>query len=104
MDTDLILIQESPYHIILDCAGKGYEYANALPWKFDHYVTFKSPLLRNFDDFGILSGGLHTIKDMLVSNIPALNQNGSVKWGYFMPSPKGIEYLKKLVEQEKVSF
>jgi hypothetical protein len=101
-ENDIEMAMESPYDLILDCAGKGPEYANALPWKFGSYVTFSSPLLRNFDNLGLISGGFKSARDLIFNNVPALNQNGLVKWGYFTPLPSGIQYLKNLADQQKV--
>lgn len=97
------LMAESPYDLILDCAGQGAEYANAFRWKFSNYVTFKSPLLKNLDDKGLIFGGLESARALISSNIPALSSGGgAVKWGYFLPLPNGIQYLKELVEKEKL--
>lgn len=101
-DSDEILLNESPYDIILDCAGKGPEYASSLPWSFNSFVTFKSPMLKNFDEKGLIVGGLNNIKDILSQNI-VTNKRGIVKWAYFLPTKIGIEYLKKLVVQKKLS-
>ena len=101
-DSDMMLVGESPYNIILDCAGKGSDYAAALPWTFGSYITFKSPVLKNFDDHGFVTGGLKNARDLINSNFTALNGNGTVKWGYFMPAPNGIQYLKKLAESRKL--
>lgn len=102
IDSDANLIGDSPYDIILDCAGKGSDYATALPWNFGSYITFKSPLLKNFDAHGLVAGGLRNAKDLITSNISAFDGNGVVKWGYFMPSQNGIQYLKKLAEGKKL--
>jgi len=101
-ESDAVLVEESPYDLILDCAGKGSAYAEALPWTFESYVTFSSPLLKNFDSHGLLSGSFRNAKDLLSNNIAMLNGKGAVKWGYFMPAQPGIEYLKKLVENRKL--
>ncbi|KAG5675742.1 hypothetical protein PVAND_005620 [Polypedilum vanderplanki] len=101
VESDEILLNESPYDFILDCAGKGAEYASVLPWSFGNYITFKSPLLKNFDDQGMLIGGLNNIKDLLTQNI-TVNRKGIVKWAYFYPSTNGILYLKDLVEKKKL--
>lgn len=102
VESDKILIAESPYDLILDCAGKGTEYANVHPWKFKNYVTFKSPLLKNFDDQGMLVGGINNLKVLLSQNIGAFCRNGVIKWGYFVPLKCGISYLTKLVEKEQL--
>lgn len=98
-ENNLQLLAESPYDLILDCAGLGAEHANTLRWKFNTYVTFKSPLLKNFDDKGFLFGGIDSIKTLLSTNI---NKGGTVKWGYFIPLPNGIQYLKELVESDQL--
>lgn len=101
-ESDETLVGESPYDIILDCAGKGSDYATALPWTFKSYITFKSPLLKNFDAHGLFAGGLRNARDLISSNISAFDGNGVVKWGYFVPAKNGIHYLKKLAEQNKL--
>lgn len=101
-ECDGTLIHESPYDIILDCAGKGSDYAAALPWTFRNYVTFSSPLLKNFDQYGLVAGGIRNARGLITQNLSALSGQGSVKWGYFMPSQTGIEYLKNLVENRKL--
>lgn len=98
LESNQQLLAESPYDLILDCAGLGTEYANTLRWSFNNYVTFKSPLLKNFDEKGFIVGGLESVKALLSTNIPVLGKGSAVKWGYFIPLPNGIEYLTKLVE------
>lgn len=95
------MIHEAPYDIILDCAGKGTDYANSLDWTFGNYVTFSSPLLKNIDNYGLLRGSLFNIRDLVLSNIPR-GIDSHVKWGFFIPSQTGIQYLKKLVENNKL--
>ena len=98
---DLILC--GPYDIILDCAGKGTEYANEVKWQFQNYVTFSSPLLKNIDNFGLISGAFRNAVNIVQSNFTSIGtQNGAIKWGYFMPAPQGIAYLKNLVERGKL--
>lgn len=101
-DSNSLLIGESPYDIILDCAGKGSEYANELPWRFGSYITFKSPLLKNFDSDGLIAGGFKNARDLIASNVSAAQGKGLVKWGYFMPAQNGIQHLKKLAENRKL--
>lgn len=101
-ESDATLIGESPYDIIMDCAAKGADYAGTLPWTFGSYVTFKSPLLKNFDSHGFVVGGLRNARDLLTSNLSTVGRNGCVKWGYFVPAQNGIQYLKKLAENQKL--
>lgn len=94
-----------PYDIILDCAGKGAEHATELPWKYNHYVTFTSPLLRNFDQYGLAGGSVRNVLNLIERNVQSFSaQKGLIKWAYFLPAPHAIEYLKRLVERKKVCF
>lgn len=94
-----------PYDIILDCAGKGGDYAHELPWKYNHYVTFSSPMLKNFDQYGLAGGSVRNAMNLIENNFRSLTQTqGMIKWAYFIPAPHAIEYLKKLVERKKVIY
>lgn len=98
------LVASGPYDLILDCAGLGSEFSNQLPWKFTNYVTFSSPLLKNFDRLGFVPGIIRNTFDLTETNLRSLTgQKGCVKWGYFVPAPNGIKYLKKLIERKKFS-
>lgn len=97
------LVASGPYDLILDCAGKGAEFAAELPWKFTNYVTFSSPLLRNVDRHGLLPGMVRNALDLAECNVRSIaGQKGVVKWGYFVPAPNGIKYLKKLIERKQL--
>lgn len=102
-DADDQLVKYGPYDIILDCAGKTGDYAKTLPWIFDQYVSFNSPLLTYFDDRGYILGALSSICHVLPSTFKSIfGMKKVIKYGFFSPSPIGIEYLKKLVEKKKV--
>lgn len=97
------LTRFGPYDIILDCAGKGSEYAAEIPWRYQHYVTFSSPTLKNIDAMGLACGAATNIFELVQENIKSLTtQQGFIKWAYFVPAPHGIEYLKNLVDRNKV--
>lgn len=92
------------FDVILDCAGLGLEYATKVPWKFDQYITFSSPLLRNIDSNGIGIGFFKNIVNLLESNLQSISKyRGVSKWAYFVPAPQGIEYLTKQVERNKIT-
>lgn len=88
----------------MDCAGKGPTHALEIPWKYHQYVTFSSPLLKTVDEFGLGCGLVKNIMNLTESNIKSINHGGLIKWGYFIPVLHGIEYLKKLVEKNKVKL
>ncbi len=97
------LIRYGPYDIILDCAGKGPQYATEIAWRYQHYVTFTSPTLKNIDAMGLACGAAKNIFELVQNNIKSLTtQQGFVKWAYFVPAPHGIDYLKNLVDRNKV--
>lgn len=94
-----------PYDIILDCAGYGPKFASTIECDFGNYVTFSSPLLRNMDSYGLISGTVRNAISLIEDNSRIVSQKcrGIVKWGYFVPLRQGMEYLMKLAEREKVS-
>lgn len=97
------LTRFGPYDIILDCAGKGSQYAAEIPWRYKQYVTFSSPTLKNIDTMGLAFGAAQNIFQLVQENIKSLTtQQGFIKWAYFVPAPQGIYYLKNLVDRNKV--
>uniref|UniRef100_A0A8D8EAF9 Reticulon-4-interacting protein 1, mitochondrial n=1 Tax=Culex pipiens TaxID=7175 RepID=A0A8D8EAF9_CULPI len=91
------------FDIILDCAGKGTDYAGAVPWRFEQYITLNSPVLKNIDESGFATGMYQNAISLVRNNVASVSgQNGLVKWGYFVPAPQGIAYLQKLVEKGKL--
>ncbi|XP_058059391.1 reticulon-4-interacting protein 1 homolog, mitochondrial [Anopheles bellator] len=91
------------FDIVLDCAGKGTDYAKEVPWRFDQYITFNSPVLKNIDTDGFSAGMYHNAADLVRSNVSSFNScRGLVKWGYFVPAPQGIAYLQRIVERGKL--
>lgn len=95
----------APYDVVLDCSGQGPEGAELLNFKFQQYVTFSSPLLKNIDNSGMGLGLLKNITNLVEANVKAVTQKrGIVKWGFFTPAPQGIQLLKQLVERKKVCW
>lgn len=96
--------QCGPYDLILDCAGQGQDGALKYGWQFKEFVTFSAPLLRNVDEHGLIFGMAKNVADLATANIKTLStKQACVKWAYFVPSLRGIEHLKCLVERKKVS-
>lgn len=97
------LCSNGPYDIILDCAGRGGDYATQIPWKYDQYITLTSPALRNIDTYGLIGGIVKNLFNIIGDNVQSITkQRALVKWAYFLPAPQGIAYLGKLVERNKV--
>ncbi|XP_061399372.1 reticulon-4-interacting protein 1 homolog, mitochondrial [Musca vetustissima] len=97
------LRQYAPYDIVLDCSGQGPAGAEQLQFKYQQYVTFSSPLLKNIDSSGMALGLLKNVGNLLETNVKSITQQkGLVKWGFFSPAPQGISHLKRLVERKKL--
>lgn len=100
------VVEMGPWDVILDCAGRGSDYADRHGWRFKNYVTFSSPLLKNIDKEGLLGGGVKSIQDLITANCRAIPKEGRVvnsgqglvKWGYFVAHPKGLNYLKEITD------
>uniref|UniRef100_A0A1B0GKC9 Enoyl reductase (ER) domain-containing protein n=1 Tax=Lutzomyia longipalpis TaxID=7200 RepID=A0A1B0GKC9_LUTLO len=93
-----------PYDIILDCAGYGPKFVSKIECDFGSYVTFSSPLLRNIDTYGFVSGNIQNAMSLIEDNSLTISKRGRgfVKWGYFVAMQRGIEYLKKMADQGKL--
>lgn len=93
------------YDIILDCAKQGPEQVRMKGYLYNTYIMLNSPMLRNFDQRGLILGALQNLGDIARFNIPILqNKGGCVKWGFFMPDQMGINFLQQLVESGKVGY
>lgn len=92
-------VRDQTFDIILDAAGQGPDYATKLPWKFSQYITLQPPLLNDTDAYGLVFGSIKTALSLLKSNVKTIyGYRGLLKYGFFIPAPQGIEYLKKLVD------
>jgi len=99
---DAEIISEGPYDIILDCANQGPEHVRKKGYPHDTYIALNSPMLKNFDNHGLVMGMAQNLSDLLRFNIPKAENKSSVKWGFFIPSQTGINVLQKLVENEEI--
>lgn len=91
------------FDIILDCAGLGPSHALEMPWKYRKFITLVPPLLPDTDANGIFFGTIRSIASLIRENIQSLwYKRGIIQWGIFRPNRKGIEYLKKQADQNKI--
>lgn len=89
------------FDIIVDCAGLGPEYATNMPWKFSRYVTLVPPILPYTDSSGLLFGTIRSVASLLKDNIQSVwYKRGFILWGIFRADRGGIEYLKKLADDD----
>ncbi|XP_033216790.1 reticulon-4-interacting protein 1, mitochondrial [Belonocnema kinseyi] len=92
------LVCEGPYDIILDCANQGPDVIKAKGYPHYTYITLNSPLLKNIDERGFISGTVKNVGDFVKYNFPSKENKGFVKWGFFAPSKTGLDALQKFVE------
>ncbi|GLH16305.1 Uncharacterized protein GBIM_20610, partial [Gryllus bimaculatus] len=94
------------YDIILDAAGlgseKGTEYAQYLKdLEFSKYITLKSPLLHNVDQYGFVGGMIKNLVDIIVPNIKTnmISTGSTVRWGFFIPLAEALHEISHLTEE-----
>lgn len=91
------------FDIILDAAGLGADYATKMPWKFSQYVTLQPPVANDTDRYGLVLGSLKSAFTFVKSNTQTIcSHRGLLKWGFFIPAPQGIEFIRKHVENGKL--
>ncbi|XP_029052878.1 reticulon-4-interacting protein 1 homolog, mitochondrial-like [Osmia bicornis bicornis] len=101
-DADSRIITEGPYYIILDCANQGAYHVRSKGYPHSSYITLNSPLLKNIDQHGLITGTMKNISELVRYNIPISESKASVKWGFFTPSQTGIKVLEEFVENGKI--
>lgn len=91
------------FDIILDAAGLGSDYAAKMPWKFSQYITLQPPVANDTDRYGLIFGSLKSAFTFATSNMKTIcTHRGLLKWGFFVPAPQGIEFIRKHVENGKI--
>jgi hypothetical protein len=98
------------YNIILDTAGLGADagpnYADCLKdVSLSKFITLRSPMLRNVDDYGVVAGMMKNVVDLFVTNVKTCvtSKSSTVRWGFFLPLSDAIREITTLVEEGKVS-
>lgn len=97
------------YDIILDCAGIGQNnaafYVKCLKdYKFSKYITLKSPMLQNIDEYGMIGGMMKNAADLILVNFNTgvLPKTSSVRWGFFIPLETALLEITEDVNNGKV--
>ncbi|ERL94143.1 hypothetical protein D910_11425, partial [Dendroctonus ponderosae] len=94
------LLKSQGYHVILDACNMGIENLPA-GWQYESFVTLNSPLLVNNDKYGLFGGMLRSIGNLLNTNRSKICSGKTLRWGYFVPSRRGFEFIHTLICQEK---
>ncbi|XP_075233279.1 NAD(P)H oxidoreductase RTN4IP1, mitochondrial-like [Lycorma delicatula] len=97
------------YDIIFDVAGiPESDIQNYIPllkeWALAKYITLRSPLLRNFDNFGLIPGMFQNAKELLLPNLTtgAVTRGSSIRWAFFVPLPNGLDEIHHLIATKKI--
>lgn len=62
------------------------------------YVTLSSPLLTNFDRYGLFAGMTSTLTDAISDTLSGLRYGLAFRWAYYLPNPKALEQIGQLVQ------
>lgn len=94
----------------MDAAGLGADvglkYADCLKdWNLSKFITLRSPMLRNVDDYGVVGGMVKNTVDLLVTNVKTglTSKSSTIRWGFFLPLSDAIKEITTFVEEGKVS-
>lgn len=63
------------------------------------YVTLSSPLLANFDQYGVVGGSVATLADAIADTFGGIQRGVSFRWAYYLPNQKALAYIGELVER-----
>lgn len=66
------------------------------------YITLSSPLLRNFDQYGMVSGTMTTLSDAILDTLNGIQRGVSFRWAYYLPNNKALAYIAELVERSAI--
>jgi hypothetical protein len=94
----------------LDAAGLGADagpnYADCLKdWNLSKFITLRSPLLRNIDDYGMVVGMMKNTVDLAFTNVKTgiTSQSSNVRCGFLLPSSTAIKENTEVEQQVKVN-
>ncbi|XP_069694032.1 reticulon-4-interacting protein 1 homolog, mitochondrial isoform X2 [Periplaneta americana] len=97
------------YDIILDAAGLGADvgpnYADCLKdWNLSKFITLRSPMLRNVDEYGLIMGMMKNSVDLFTTNVKTgvTSKSSTLRWGFFLPLSEAIKEITSLVEEGKI--
>ena len=88
----------------MDCCNQGPDVVQSKGYPHCNYITLNSPLLKNIDEHGLICGSMKNFADLLKYNLPINEKKSLVKWGFFAPSPTGINMIQELVERKQVKL
>lgn len=101
-DFNTSISSEPKFDIILDCAKVGYKNIPT-SWKYDRFITLTSPLMVNTDNHGLVYGLFTSACDLLNANFKKCPSGQSVRWGFFYPSEKGLQFISNLLQNNQVT-
>jgi hypothetical protein len=90
--------------VVLDCTGKwdGYDYDLLKSCANAKYLTLVPPILKNFDNYGVIGGILKTIYDLIVANALLIFQLKTHRWVLFSPNSSALRKLRDYAQNDQV--
>lgn len=95
------------FDIILDSFGKeitGYaeNFLRSSKTADSRYITLKHPFLQNFDDLGIVGGGIKSLAVAASDTIMGLQKGISHRWAVYLPMGKALDRISELVDDDQI--
>ncbi|XP_039262457.2 NAD(P)H oxidoreductase RTN4IP1, mitochondrial-like [Styela clava] len=92
------ILEEPRYDLVFDIVGSSNpEHAKSMLHNGGTYVTLKSPLVQNTDDYGLLFGLSTSATSYLKTSL--FRNNIKIKWAYFAPDRLALLEVAKLVDE-----
>ncbi|CAF4250429.1 unnamed protein product [Rotaria sp. Silwood2] len=101
------LSRKPKYDIIFDTVGPRYysfELMSSLLNRGGTFVTIVTPIFRNVDKYGLISGLSRTVYQATKQSLFGLSNNVNYRWAVYTADGKVLNEIKKLVEQNKLKI
>ncbi|CAF3201264.1 unnamed protein product [Rotaria socialis] len=101
------LSQKAKYDIILDTVGPKYysfQLMNTLLNPGGTFVTIITPIFRNVDKYGLISGLSRTAYTAAKQTLYGWSNNFNYRWAVYRPDGEVLRQVKNLVEQNKLTI
>lgn len=96
------------FDMVIDCAKRtdgtsiDHQAYKCLKKRCSQYITINSPLLRNFDEKGLIQGALWNILKASQDGFGTLRDGIVLRWAFYHPSYSGLKLLSQLVQKGAV--
>ncbi|CAF3518762.1 unnamed protein product [Rotaria sordida] len=101
------LSQKPKYDFIFDTVGPRYytfEFMSSLLNRGGTFVTIVTPIFRNVDKYGLISGLSRTAYQATKQTLTGWSNGINYRWAYYSADGNVLNEIKKLVEQNKLKI